>query len=449
MFEYIHNDESVVKLRENNRMMGASINAVKGFSPEAEARALENNGEITSGISKNIKEQWFRLVHPTGCVTFDILAPTTDFVQKVGVDKVSYVEVKCSIYATPSDVHPLGQGIGYALAEDFDLTPSPAKRYAEMVRLAKGQAEAKAYYSAGFGLQFYGDSDFDELRDIAINNPVKEAKITEPTIETPTMFATDEAEPTPAAVEKKDGTRKKRNNTEIFNDSVEACRSRIDKIKELIVLQQTSPSKAVDIQLAKEEKAWRKNAETALQKLETLEDKDDNTCTLPEFELDFDKCFRQADGADAYIEAYYGEHEEAAAEMMAGLDAEAEMMHEVAEVSAAATTEAPTETVETIEAPVEVVSEAVSEAVAIDETHEQLEIAGSLYHPEDVRCTLQNSLNGKTIGEIMEEKKTKKAVFYLLNHSDEITQEEVNACKEIIRNDEELRKLAEAKKIAV
>lgn len=444
MFEYIHTDEDVAKQRENNTRRISTINYVEGFSPEAEARDVEVAGGITAGISKNIKESWFRLVHPTGCVTFEIISPNQTAPQSELV-KSEFVEIKCSIYEKPDALNPLGEAVGFAFAEDFDLVPSQARRYAEMVRLAKGQAESKAYYAAGFGLQFYGDTDFNEIKDLAVNKPIPLKHSAEQTEEriaigAPTMFVTDE-EPAKAVVEKVDKhSRTKRTDVEIYNDSIDACRKLIPEIRELMSKIAASPSKELENKLKNAKKAWNTEAKRALDKQAKFISSNRNDYELPEFSLEFEKCFT-ASNDEALAEVYTTNVEQEATEINSGLAVEEELFAPMMDAKVT-TEEEPSDTKEVAET--ETTPTVIAETT-IDDSRAQLEFSGLVSHPEEVVCTYPSSTyNGKTYGQIMSEKKP-ECIFHFLDRPNSITPEEVEACKEIIRKDESLMAIAARK----
>lgn len=221
--------------REQNMLQIASINRIKDFNIEAEAeeKMVGNNKKTYLPISR--KKAWFRLRFPQGVIRLQELWPNipddVPYKEKRNmlqdVDKVMY---QARVYESKDDDLEayIGEGIGvatpYMLQEGGTKSMPPKDEiYSSLVLLARGLAESRALYNAGFGLQFYGD-DIDILDEIAadpqsvpINRPKQTDDKNKPKVEiaenvdplpAPSNFGYKPDEKSPAEPEKEEKKRK-------------------------------------------------------------------------------------------------------------------------------------------------------------------------------------------------------------------------------------------------
>lgn len=166
--------------KKQNKLTVCSINRVEGFNPEAEAQEMlqagkDKEGKVKSFLPLPAKKQWFRLAMPDGKITctetYPALPPEMSFKEKKEIyHEVEYVSVIARVYKNKNDDPEayLGEGYGVVYANDsaFDKL-TPERKYPEMLKMARGNAESRAFYNAGFGLQFYGD-DVELIDEIAL-----------------------------------------------------------------------------------------------------------------------------------------------------------------------------------------------------------------------------------------------------------------------------------------
>lgn len=169
-------DEKAIKL-ENLKVI-SGLHKVEGFNVEAEAvkieRELEGAGfEQTSYLPLPKKKAWFRLALPKGKITCEEIYPALPKdlpwqERKKALTEVDKVIVVARVYENVSDPVNcyIGEGIGVAYQANHDMI-RPDMLYPNLLLLARGQAESRALYNAGFGLQFYGKDEVDLIDALA------------------------------------------------------------------------------------------------------------------------------------------------------------------------------------------------------------------------------------------------------------------------------------------
>jgi len=142
------------ELKNKSLDLISEINKVPGFSPEAlsEKYLDEKSGTEQTMLSLKYKKAWFRMVYPSGRIESKVLGYN---------EESRMVEAKAYVFADISDEHPIGEGHVFTLVDPF--ANNKARAVADATLLAEGSAKSRALYEAGFGLQFYRDSEDDEV----------------------------------------------------------------------------------------------------------------------------------------------------------------------------------------------------------------------------------------------------------------------------------------------
>mgnify|MGYP006071434475 CR=1 FL=1 len=173
--------------KEQNMSAIAAINRVRDYSPEADAQkmAVGEDGEISYFLPLQKKKAWARMVYPEGTFRYEEVYPAlsadmpfTERQEIMGILDRVIVIARFYPHASDGEANYIGEGYGVAYPSSLrldDMMPEEQRKallYPEMVRIARGQAESRALYNAGFGLQFYGKDEVDLVESIA-SNPEK------------------------------------------------------------------------------------------------------------------------------------------------------------------------------------------------------------------------------------------------------------------------------------
>lgn len=186
--------------KKENQKIIAKINAVEGFTPEAEMTEFQYTDEDGNKITKKMlrlaaKQTWFYLKYPEGVIRNEIIHSD---------DK--YVKACSSLYASRNDPDENYIRREFAVIAVRPMDPFfEGKTPEEMIGLtenkAKAKAESTALHKAGFGLQLESDDEISgQVDDMLKADLIRSASLPQP----PTRTAPDSA-----PVQKKRGRKSK------------------------------------------------------------------------------------------------------------------------------------------------------------------------------------------------------------------------------------------------
>lgn len=152
-------------MEKENLEIVSQLNRKSGFNPEIESQKMLQGDIEKTFLPLHEKIAWFKSEFPLGKIhcteTYPALSEIMDFEKKKDIlNSIDKVIIECHVYENKQDdqFSFIGEGVGVVYATDPAIASLESeKKYPEMMKMARGTAQSRALYNAGFGLQFYGD----------------------------------------------------------------------------------------------------------------------------------------------------------------------------------------------------------------------------------------------------------------------------------------------------